>query len=249
MSEHDTLGWDRASTTAVSIGLACALLVAGGIALGISSSDSPSQPARTTSKPADDGCTAERSAETTSAGTSESKTGVCSESSAKTERIAWEGRTGTGACVATASGQCEGVHAPSRDARLDTGLTGTIHWADLQLDWTSKTPATETLTMRLVSVDSGCEGATCSHSYSLYAKATGTPPLTLNATDINLTDGESLTILVETVDTGPSTVDVDVDERFELTGEIRATGQVEAHTAQDVPVTGDVLTSPRPVTQ
>ena len=110
--------------------------------------------------------------------------------------IAYEGRTGTGACVPSGLSSCRGT--PMSVSGENTWFTvehaGVPQNISLTVTWDAPSPATEKLRVRLLATKSCGDG--CIEGRAVGEPAVGPSPLTLNAPALDLGQGESVGIVV-----------------------------------------------------
>lgn len=191
---------DDASTTTALL-LAAALVASAGLALALTGDDEP-----TAAEP-----------------TAQDEVGL----SSTTDEIEWYGHLATDACAPTGLNSCSGTTIGDAEDRYDTRIAEDVEGASLEMSWEADTPDTEELELRLVTghAERCGQRATCYH-WTTHAEARGSSPLTLDASDIAIDDGETLWILVDAPDPTPDPLHSDVHtfQHFDVTGEVVTDG-------------------------
>lgn len=147
--------------------------------------------------------------------------------------VDWLGHIAVDACAPTGPNSCSGATLGDARERYDTRTAQDVEQANLELTWESDTPDTEELELRLASghVERCSDRATC-YFWTTHASAVGTSPLTLDASDVPVDDGDTLWILVDAPDLTPDPLHSDVHtfQHFHVTGEIQPAADTDGQT-------------------
>lgn len=111
--------------------------------------------------------------------------------------FAYDGRTGTGACVPSGPGACTGTGvSPSESTFTPLVYEGAPSAAEATLTWSAPTPATSEMFLMFMALKPCGDGCWESSGESYRAIVSGTSPLTLSATDVVLGVDEVLLVHV-----------------------------------------------------
>lgn len=147
--------------------------------------------------------------------------------------VDWIGHLAVDACAPSGPNSCTGATLGDARDRYDTRIEQDVEQAQLEMTWEADTPDTEELEIRLASghVERCGDRATC-YFWTTHAQAVGTSPLTLDASDVPVADGDTLWVLVDAPDPTPDPLHSDVHtfQHFHLTGEIQPAVDTEGQT-------------------
>lgn len=116
--------------------------------------------------------------------------------------ITWQGHTGTGACVPAGPNACIEAYPEGVDDRLDTQAAGKLAHVNVSMSWDAVLPSSEMLRLTLVTGYEEVCGLqrTCFH-WTWQGHTVGNmQPLTINVSDLDVPEDESLWLLVDLVD-------------------------------------------------
>lgn len=142
------------------------------------------------------------------------------------DEIEWYGHLAVDACAPTGPNSCSGATIGDAEDRYDTRIDQDVEQASLEMRWESDTPDTEELELRLATghAERCGQRATC-YYWTTHAKAVGTSPLTLDASDVSVEEGDTVWILVDAPELTPDPVHSDAHtvQHFDVTGEVVTT--------------------------
>lgn len=143
--------------------------------------------------------------------------------------FAFEGRTGTNACVPAGPNSCVGLPAggtPSENTFNELLYEGTPKSVEATLVWEAATPATEDMYLAVFAVRSCGDQCFEWGGDSFYEVVSGPSPLTLSATGVFLGENETLQVKVGLERKVPYTPGVfffySIDQEFTIEGKVHA---------------------------
>lgn len=201
--------FDRARTSTIAIALAAALLITGGIGLAVAGDETPDAASPTASTSPAEGSEAELP---------------------EAFAVDWIGNLANSACVPSGEHSCRGVTVSDADDVRETHIDADVAEVDLTMTWNAHTPVTEELELSLVSgEEKRCGDGTCSSFYHLET-VTGTSPLTIQADDLDIRDGHTLWIVVDSPQELPDPLysDLEHEQSFQVEGTIQPLAAVDS---------------------
>lgn len=210
------------SATVAAVGLVAALVIGGAfVALAVGDDPAPvSKPAPEIEPQADEPA-APRQAEDDAAEEEQAAPANQGSAAPETHPIDWQGQVATFLCAPSGPYSCFGTGTGDADQDLDTGLVGEIPVLDLSLAWEAQTPATMELKLAVAAGHTEC-GGDC-YYWTILDWIQGTSPLTLEAEDLSIPQGETLWILVDTPDQAPTPLlysKASLEQPFHVTGTV-----------------------------
>lgn len=144
--------------------------------------------------------------------------------------FAFEGRTGTSACLPSGPNSCMGPPVPlgagGENVFTPVEYDGTPDAASITLSWEAQTPAADEMVLSLFAVRSCGDGCFEWDGDMFQEYAVGTSPLTIDAEDIQLGENETLYMHVSLNEPNPSAgplyMSYSLEQPFAVEGVLRA---------------------------